>query len=194
MKNKKKDVQELIIKKAREIFALYGFRKTTVDDIARASRKAKSSIYHYFRSKEKIFQAVVEKEASILKAEIMNTIERESDPQKKLISYFIFRMKSLKRLANFYTSFKDEYFEHYKFIQKIRKEYDTFEIDTIKSILKEGVDKGIFVIKNIKMTAVTIVTAQKGMEYQWAVEEDLATIEKNIRSMANVLFYGILRR
>ena len=166
MREKKEDVKELIINKAREIFALYGFRKTTVDDIARASRKAKSSIYHYFKSKESIFQAVIEKEGSILKTEIMKTIKNEPDPQKKLISYFIFRMKALKRVANFYTAFKDEYLENYRFIQKIRKDYDTYEINTIKSILKEGVNKGIFVIKNIEMTAVAIVTAQKGMEYQ----------------------------
>jgi len=42
-----KDVREIIIEAARGIFARFGFRKTTMDEIAQLAHKAKSSIYHY---------------------------------------------------------------------------------------------------------------------------------------------------
>ncbi len=47
-------VKGIIITAARGIFAQYGFRKTTMDEIARAAHLAKSSIYHYFRSWESV--------------------------------------------------------------------------------------------------------------------------------------------
>ena len=66
----KDDVSEIILNSAKTIFARYGFKKTTMDEIAQAARKGKSSIYHYFKSKEDIFKAIVEKEADELSAAI----------------------------------------------------------------------------------------------------------------------------
>ena len=59
----KEEVRTHIVGVARKIFTRYGFRKTTMEEIAAASRKGKSSIYYYFKSKEEIFRAVVEREA-----------------------------------------------------------------------------------------------------------------------------------
>ena len=49
----KKDLnRETILKIAQEIFSKYGYKKTTLDDIANAVRKGKSSLYYYFKSSE----------------------------------------------------------------------------------------------------------------------------------------------
>lgn len=192
--NQEIEIREIITNAAREVFSRYGFRKTTMSDIAAAARKAKSSLYHYFKSKEDLFGSVLEKEASILKNEVMRSIEKEKTAQDKLIAYFVARMRGFKKLINIYTAFKDEYLENYGFIQRLRKSYDQYEITMIQSILSEGVNSGDFTISNLRMTAAAILTALKGMEYHWAIEEDVAAIEKDIRSLANVLFYGIVKR
>ncbi|MBC8461550.1 MAG: helix-turn-helix transcriptional regulator [Deltaproteobacteria bacterium] len=46
--------EELIIKTAQELFARFGFNKTTVDEIAQKAHIGKSTIYHYFESKEEL--------------------------------------------------------------------------------------------------------------------------------------------
>ncbi|MBN2535129.1 MAG: helix-turn-helix transcriptional regulator [Spirochaetales bacterium] len=72
-----KDIKELIIDSARKIFARFGFKKTTVDEIANSIHKGKSSIYHYFKSKEEIFKDVIKKEYAYLKERIdeaLNTL------------------------------------------------------------------------------------------------------------------------
>ena len=56
----KSQVRSQIVDVARKIFTRYGFRKTTMEEIALASSMGKSSIYYYFPSKEDIFRAVVE--------------------------------------------------------------------------------------------------------------------------------------
>jgi AcrR family transcriptional regulator len=194
MDHSEKDIRENIIEVAQKIFARFGFKKTTMDEIAHAVRKGKSSIYYYFKSKEEIFQAVTEVEATELKKELTNAVNREDSPERKLRAYVITRMQALNRLANLYSAFKDEYLEHYTFIEKLRESYDQYEFEIYKTILQAGIDEEIFQIEDLELTAYVIVIAAKGLEYHWALEKDLPKIEKSIDSLLEVLFNGIVKR
>jgi AcrR family transcriptional regulator len=188
------DIKDQIITAGRSIFARYGFQKTTMDDIAHAARKGKSSLYHYFKSKEEIFKAVIEKEAGELKAEIENVLARETESQKKLRAYILTRMQALHRLANLYTSFQNEYLESHRFIEELRQEYDQYEIGMFKQILHGGVEAGVFQIRDLDLTAYAMLIAMKGLEYQWAIAKDQQFIEKSVDSLLEVFFNGILKR
>ncbi len=185
--------KKMILEAAQEVFGRYGFRKTTMEDIARGARKGKSSLYHYFNSKEEIFKEVIEKEVDELKKEIEKTIAAEKSFKEKIRLYVITRMRAIKRLANLYTAFEEEYYESYSFIQEFRQKYDEYEIGFIGGILKDGVEQGVFKIKDVGLTAFSIFTAIKGLEYYWATKHDEASLEKNLRSLMDVLFYGIAR-
>jgi AcrR family transcriptional regulator len=54
------DKRAQILHAALELFRLYGFRKTSVDQIARVASVAKPTIYAYFADKEALFVAVCE--------------------------------------------------------------------------------------------------------------------------------------
>ena len=179
---------------ARGIFGLFGFRKTTMDEIAQAAHKGKSSIYHYFKSKEQIFQAVVEKESYVLKEEITKAIKQQDTPQKKLRAYVMTRMQILNRLANYYSALRDEYLEHYSFIEKLREKHLKDEVKMIKQILKKGVEQGIFSIENLELTAQAIVTALKGFEYPCIMENDVSKTKRSVDSLLGTLFHGIITR
>jgi AcrR family transcriptional regulator len=83
MELQKDDTRESVLLAAQEIIAQYGYKKTTVDDIARKAGKAKGSIYYHFKSKEEIFQAVIENELHLLyiydKSKLVNVTEKEID-------------------------------------------------------------------------------------------------------------------
>ncbi len=192
--NKKDIVREKIIETARGIFSKIGFRKTTMIDIAKALYKAKSSLYHYFRSKEEILKAVVEKEGEIFKKKLEEVLNNTEDPKEKLVLYSKTRMKTFNALANFYTAFKDDYLENYGFVQKLRRDYDRFEFETIKGILEDGNRKGVFRVEDPELTSWAIITAMKGLEYPWAVSEDPSKIDRDIDALLGVLFHGILKR
>ena len=189
-----KDVSKIIIDSARNLFARYGFRKTTMEEIARDAHMGKSSIYHYFESKKDVFRSVVEKETDILKGLITDAINKQNDPRDKLRTYAFTRIQALNRVANFYQAFKDEYLEQYGFIQTFRKDADKYELETIKDILKKGVEQGIFVVKDLELTAYAIVIAMKGLEYPWAIERSIEDVEKNLDVLFGVLFDGIVKR
>ena len=165
-----------------------------MDEIAAASRKGKSSIYYYFSSKEEIFHAVVEKEASILKQELILATGKAESPEQKFKAHVLVRMQSMKNLANFYSAIKDDYLSHLDFIETIRKKYDQEEIQMMENILNEGVRNNIFEIEDTSLAAIAIVTALKGLEIPlfWDAEEK--DIEHRLDHLIHILFHGIMKR
>lgn len=183
-----------IIGVAQELFARFGFVKTTVNEIAHAARMGKATLYHYFKGKEDIFTKVIEKERQILNEKIENALRREREPQKKLRAFFLTRMRYLEKLANITSALKDEFLKHHDFIEKIREEEFHREIEIVKDILKEGVDAGIFAIQNLRMTAFVILSAFKGLEYPWLKRMPYPEMEKNVDKMLEVVFKGISKK
>lgn len=194
MARSQEEMKSLIIENARNFFARYGYSKTTVDEIAMSVRMGKSSLYYYFKNKEEIFKAVLDEEIKILKDEINSALRIVHTPEEKFKAYVMIRMRAIKKMANFYRVFKDEYLKSYAFIQKIRQGYDLYEISVIKSILSFGVEKGTFCVKDIPLASTAIFTAVKGLEYDWAVKIGESEIEKNVDKLLEVLFYGIVKR
>ena len=99
--NKKDANRESILKIAQEIFSKYGYKKTTLDDIANAVRKGKSSLYYYFTSKEDLFQEVIQKEVDILRKELEIVVNRNTDPVDKLRDYILTKLTTFRGMANF---------------------------------------------------------------------------------------------
>jgi AcrR family transcriptional regulator len=190
----KDEVRDSIVHVAGKIFTRYGFRKTTMEEIAHASRKGKSSIYYYFPSKEDIFRAVVEKEALELKKDLRRAIQQLDDPIEQLKTYILFRMHKLKTLTNFYTALKSDHLAHMEFIEEIRRDFDRDEIKLVKEILHSGTQRGKFVIDDPDLGAVALVTAMKGLEVPLFIKKEYGNIEARLDSFINFLFYGLVRR
>jgi len=190
----KDDIRDQIVDTSRGIFTRFGFRKTTMDEIAKAMRKGKSSIYYYFTSKEEIFKAVVEKESQTLKDELINAINRTNDPREQLRNYVLTRMKVMKDVANFYDALKNEYLNHLDFVNKVREKYDKQEIKIVSGILEEGTKKKIFRIEDTELAAIAIVTALKGLEIPLLWTKANKNPEKRTDQLLSVLFNGILMK
>jgi len=190
----KDKVRTQIVTVASKIFTRFGFRKTSMEEIAMAAKKGKSSIYYYFSSKEDIFKAVVEKEAEELKNDLKIAIAKVDDPGEKLRTFVLFRMDKLSTLTNFYAALKSEHLSHLEFIEKIRKEYDKNEVRILKSILQTGIDQGKFSVEDPELAAVAIATALKGLEIPLFIKKEHGNIEDRLDNLINFLFYGLVKR
>ena len=184
-----------IVISAAGVFAKFGFKKTTVDDIAQTLRKGKSSIYYYFNSKEDIFKAVVEKEADSLRVKIEEIMASEMDTIEKIRAYVETRMLSVKVMSNYHTFVNDNDVSNLDLIEKLRVKYDTEELIIIKMLLKEGMENGQFKIKDIELSSIALFTAMKGLEFPLFIKspkaDNLLTI---IDDMLDILFYGLVIR
>ena len=191
--SRSEEVKDLILDGATNIFAKFGFRKTTVDEIAQAARKGKSSIYYYFNSKEEIFQAVVEKEVGEVKSKLISVAESTDPANAKLKNYIVLRMQMLKELANVYEALKDDFLSHYEFIEEIRKDYDELELSFIENILKEGAESGEFDIQDFKLTAISILTIFKGLEIPIFIKIDESHFEERVDNLIHLILNGLAK-
>jgi AcrR family transcriptional regulator len=183
-----------IIEIARNIFTHFGFKKTTMEEIALATKKGKSSIYYYFNSKEDIFKAVVENEAEELKKELYKKISDIEDPIERLKVYITVRMRKLNKLTNFYSALKSDYLSNFEFIEQIRKSYDLDEVRVVTGIIQEGIEAGKFSVDDPNLSAIAIVTAMKGLEVPMFINKEHGNFEVRMNNLINFLFYGIVKR
>ena len=191
----KSEVRAQIIEVARKIFTRYGFRKTTMEEIAAASRNGKSSIYYYFKSKEEIFRAVVEREAEELKIKLDHTINKDGTPIEKLKTYMLFRLHHVRSVENFYAALNEEYLSHMDFILEIRRQFDLEERQMVKEILEEGMNNGTFQVVSSEIGAIAIATMMKGLELPLLLSNEHKTDrEELLDDLIRVLFYGIIKR
>ncbi len=191
----KDEIRSQIVSVASKIFSRYGFKKTTMEEIALASRKGKSSIYYYFKSKEEIFNAVVEKEAEELREELVTTLNAYNTPMEKLKAYVLFRLHNIRTMANFHAALKHEYFSQMDFIMKIRKQFDRDELTLVRNILDSGIREGAFLINDPEIGAIAISTMMKGLEVPLFLnKERKEEREKLLDDLIKVIFYGLIKR
>jgi len=191
----KKDLnREAILKIAQEIFSKYGYKKTTLDDIANAVRKGKSSLYYYFKSKEDLFQAVIMKEVEVLAKELDKVVNRNTDPVDKLRDYLLTKINTFRNLANFYNALENDV-TAIGFIEDIKNRYEQDEIRLIKRILIEGVRKNEFEIYDFNLAAIGITMAIKGLEMPLSAGTyGNMNLERSVDVILKIICYGIMKR
>jgi AcrR family transcriptional regulator len=83
----KKEKIESILDAATKMFARYGIRKTSVDEVARMARVAKATIYNYFGSKDHVYLEVLRREANEIVERISSSVAQEISPRDKLVAF-----------------------------------------------------------------------------------------------------------
>lgn len=190
----KDEYRKKIITGAARVFSRFGFKKTTMDEIARELKMGKSSIYYYFKSKEQIFEAVVLKEANMLRNELTTAIKSVDSPIGKMQRYVSVRMKAFEQLSNYYNAIFDNNLDHYEFIERIREKYDREEMAILRLIIYDGMRKKVFSVENSEYTAMAIQTTMKGLEVPLFWKKREGDIEHRMKAILDVLFYGIVKK
>jgi AcrR family transcriptional regulator len=190
----KEEFRRKIIITAGQIFSHYGFKKTTMDEIASALKMGKSSIYYYFESKEEIFEAVVLYEANLLRNELTTTIKSVESPVEKIRNYVFVRMKSFEKLSNYYNAIFDKNLDHFEFIENIRAKYDREELAILRLLLYHGARKKVFNVANSEYTALAVQTTLKGLEVPLFWKKKELHLEDRLNAILDVLFNGILKK
>jgi len=186
--------RERIVHVSSEIFSQYGFRKTTMEEIAKALRKGKSSIYYYFKSKEEIFEAVIDNEAQVLKNELSTAIRSTRDPEERLRLYVKVKMEAFEKLSNYYNAIFSSELDHFDFVERQREKYDQNETALFRYILWAGVQSGHFNLKDTRLAALAVQTALKGLERPLFWGRKTMGQEHRIDAIIDILFYGIVRK
>lgn len=192
MASNHEEMKAIIVEAAREVFGRFGYKKTTLDDIAASLYKAKSSIYYYFKSKEDVFRAVLEYETQRAKKIIRESLDKETTPEAKLLTYFKTVNHFINETTSYYKLMQEEMLEVLSFSNELKKEHKNEAIQHISSILKEGIETGSFSISNIEGTAEAIMYAFDGLSHPYYHKTEVTEIQFD--NLMNVILYGIKAR
>jgi AcrR family transcriptional regulator len=188
-----KNTKEHIIEVAISLFNRFGYKKTTIDEIAEIADKSKGAIYHYFESKEELFRVIVDRKFEKLYLELTNAVDSGVTGKSKIEKYVTTRVFVFKDLFRIEKSLKNEYLNYLRSIERVRKKYDEKEISIVKTILKNRIENGEFENEDINRSALDIVATLKGLEMPLMLSDN-NQIEKNLEFMIRIFQKGIERK
>jgi len=183
-----------ILRAAMGLFRTYGLDKTTMEDIAEAAGKGKSTLYYYFKTKEDVFYAVASKERESAFREIEKAVNACKNASERMRVLFSIRRKIISTKAKLYPLIFKETTKHLEFFGKMRRENNMEEINLLTRILEEGVTSGEFgAIKkdDCGAIAVTAISALHGMDLELLLDGKIAPDCDRMETMSDIFIRGL---
>ncbi len=185
----KEKTRKQIIEVASQLFAKYGFRKTSMDEIARVAHKAKGSLYYHFESKEVLFTEVVSTIFEELKVELQKIMEDETlNPIDKTKAYLRKRMDTLATAECYHETIRADLFDRFEFVDNLREELDKWDKNNLKLILKDGISGGYYMnMPNIDMILEFFFMVLKGLEFPLFIQKKYTMLGPYFDDMLMIL-------
>jgi len=196
MAGNKITTRDQILDATERIMARFGFRKMTMEDIAKEARVGRRTIYIYFKNKEDVALSsigrVVEGAQNRMRAILA---QGDLDPVDKLRLILKERVMARVRAVAEYHESLDEIFELVRpaYIER-RRQYFATEQDLVCQSLEAGVCSGKMNVANPMQTAAILLQATNAyLPYSLSVKElgNPDQIEKSLGKMVELLVRGI---
>lgn len=188
--------KQMLLEKARQLFAKSGFENTTMNDIAEASQRGRRTLYTYFSNKKEIYNAVIESELENLYVQLQEAVNKEHTATDKLMLFFVTRLEIIKEVVTRNGTLRGDFFRDIFRVENVRKTFDKQEIQFLKMILDEGVVSNEFELKDTMKTARILHFALKGLELPYIrgvmTNDPKDSIDRD--TVANLIFQGITKK
>lgn len=193
-----KTTREAILDATDRLLARYGYKKMTIDDLAREVGIGKGSVYLHFTSKEEIALSHIDGIIERLKKNLYSIAESkascETRLRKMLVERVIYRFDSVQH----YTQSLNELLASLRSrLLDRRKRYFEEEAQIFAKVLAEGKREGVFAIKDTLETARILLDATNSLlPYSLSAYElgERKEIEKKSQRLADLILNGLLKR
>ncbi len=138
--------REKILTQAMAEFAAKGYDGARVDSIAARCRLSKNMLYHYFKSKEGLFVAVLERMYERFRGQQRDFAIRTHDPvaaMRELVAYTFEALLEHPEVIALLNSENLHKARHLRQSRRIKQLYDPL-VDTIREVLDRGSAQGVF--------------------------------------------------
>jgi AcrR family transcriptional regulator len=194
----KTTTRDQILDATERIMSRYGFRKMTMEDIAKEARVGRRTIYLYFKNKEDVALSSIGRVVELAQAR-MKEILSSDDPDvvEKLRQMLRERvMRRVRAVAEYHESL-DEIFEVVRpaYIER-RRQYFFIEQDLISQVLESGIEAGKVHITNpMNVAAILLQATNAYLPYSLSVRElgNPDQIEKQLNQMVDLLVKGVTK-
>ena len=128
------DKKSMVISSARNLFTLYGYKKVSMDEIAKESNVTKKTIYTYFKDKKSIFKYFIDEELSNMKS-IIEKIKKSDLSFTNKLSKSVYNVLVYRKNSKFFNNLLDD-----RDSKKFIKIYDDEIINYIEMMINEEIE------------------------------------------------------
>ncbi len=184
---------ERIYQAAIPCFARYGYKKTTLEDIAGALDMSTANLYSYTDSKRSLYEECVAYAIDQWQETVRQATAAIEDPREKLLvtlrtgaSYLFTHNDTMALLKNDPTIFP-----MFPTVDPI-EEYNDWAEGFCRDILQDGVDKGVFREMDVNVMASLLFGFYKFIVISSVEEEpDPETMKKIMEATGTLIFDGL---
>ncbi len=184
-------VKQEIIDVAARLFARYGFKKTSIDDVAMAAGIGKGSVYLHFASKEEIFAEVVGRMSDRMLDALAAAVKRARSPAGKVRAFVEAKLTSVARLAVAHGVREEAVLEILPAARAYRGTHDVREHALLADVLREGNASGAFAVEDPDRLATGIIACLTALDTSSVVKRDDAAIRAGVDELVAVLVRGL---
>jgi len=192
--NIKDPIREDILRGASELFERYGFKKTTMEDIARQIGKSKSALYYYYKTKEEIFEAVVLQDIDKQRMDASEAMKEVETAPEKFRILFTSLLAGVKEKANRFSLFRAEVYENPFLLTNTIKLRDSYVEEQLRDILILGISRREVKMMNsseIGLWARMINLTIRSIGSKLFLEDDWNISKEQLEFLADTLFRGV---
>jgi AcrR family transcriptional regulator len=180
-----------ILRAAWKMMCLYGFAKTTVEEIARDAGIAKGTVYLYFRSKEEILIALV-KETNIKVLDEMEAIAASArKPEDKLRKMMMSRAMQIYDVVQANPHGEEIIASHKPRIVESLDWFFKKQKSLYEKVIRDGIREGRFVEKSPGTAAETLSTLSELLTPPYYRLRKRSEIESFVRNVLKRFITGI---
>lgn len=180
-----------IINTARDLFTTYGYKKVSMDEIAKMSGVTKRTIYHYFKDKDTLFQYFVDEERAKIK-DAIEEIEKSDLPffetvHETLLTILQYRKQS--KLLNTIQREADLLMSEtaFKTLKKVEEEMEQYIASRLQKAMTEGKMKAC----NVELCSFLLVKLYIAMMLEWDIDKKPLAEEEITDNITQILKTGI---
>jgi AcrR family transcriptional regulator len=188
--------EDRILDSAQKLFARYGLRKTSVEDIAKHAGLGKGTIYLYFKSKEEIFEAVCRSIGRMHIQQLEEEVGKVETPTAKLRQFIVTRLHFLGQVIRSNELSLEVFDEavNTPAAIRMRQEFGQQQITFIRNILEAGIAAGELQSHNCEYAAMAIYLAIEGLDKPLILDGQELGLDDKVEALVDLFLLGLQRR
>jgi AcrR family transcriptional regulator len=185
-----------IINAAEDVFTKKGFNEARMDDIADKTGLSKGTLYLYFKSKDDLIVAILDRMFQLELKQLQNLNQAEmsaTDAIWKISDLLTKDILGMLRLIPIVYQFLALAFRN-KYVQKALKKYINQYLDILTPIVQRGIDSGEFRKVDAREVAVAMGALIEGTLLLWVYDKAAVDPQYHIKSGLKLLLEGVQAR
>ncbi|NOR89929.1 MAG: TetR family transcriptional regulator [Anaerolineales bacterium] len=192
----KQERRKQILDAAEKVFTQRGFNKARMDDIVAESGLSKGALYWYYKSKDEIILALMDRffAGEMQAGEELSSIE--GDARQQLEIFFDTAFKDIRRFEE-RMSLGYEFFSLAARTEEVRDAirgyYRRYQA-IISQIIQQGIDSGEFSSIDPDDTATVVISIVEGMALLWFLDPELLDWDRIGDLPTRIFLQGIMEK